>query len=140
MSRIADIAHEGIAALNETYRAGDTLAWRRHVEAALDEDVTLEPGGLGFTEGEWRGHDGAVGFVANQMDALDEMWIRVQEIIEIDDDCAVVGVAFGGRARHTGIPIELQPFHVFGLRDGRVLTWRVFPSRPEALEAAGGET
>ena len=132
-----ELAKQGFAALNEAYRTGDISPWRRWVECLFDPDVVVEAGTDTFTEGVWRGHDGAVGFVANQMDVLQGMWTRADEFIDVDDDCLVVGITFGGRARHTGIDVELNPFHVFRLRDGKVLRWRVFQSRADALEAAG---
>ena len=132
-----ELAQAGVTALNEAYRTGDVLPWRRHVEGAFDPDVVLEAGTTAFTEGEWRGHDGVVRFVANQMEVLDDMWLRAEEFIDIRDDCLVVQMAFGGRARHTGIDVELTPVHVFTLRDGRALRWRIFESREQALEAAG---
>ena len=132
------LADEGIAALNETYSSGDTSPWQRVVEKWFDPEVVLDAGGSeAFTEGEWRGHDGAVGFVVNQMDAMDGMWMRHEEFIPIDPDTFVIGITFGGRAKHTGIPVELKPFHVFNLRGGRVTRWRIFLSREQALEAAG---
>ena len=65
------------------------------------------------------------------------MWIRLDKFIEVDEDRFIAAISFGGRARHTGIPVELHPFHVFNLRDGRILRWQVFRTRQEALEAAG---
>ena len=132
-----ELARAGVAAINETYRTGDVLPWRQHVEKAFDPDIVIEAGTTAFTEGEWRGHDGAVQFVANQMEVLDGMWLRVQEFVDIRDDRLVVQMAFGGRARHTGIEVEFTPVHVFTVRDGRALRWRIFESKAQALEAAG---
>ena len=96
-----------------------------------------EAGTEAFTEGEWRGHEGAVGFVANQMEVLEDMWLRGDEYIDVDEDWLIVAATFGGRARHTGIAVEMHPFHVFRFRDGKVVRWQVFLKREEALEAAG---
>jgi hypothetical protein len=132
-----ELAREAIGAVNETYRTGDLGPWRRHVERSFDREVVLELGRGAFTEGEWRGVEGAIGFVGNQMEVLEGMWIEADEFIDVDDERLVVGLTFGGRARHTGIDVELSPVHVFRLRDGRVLRWQSFQTREEALEAAG---
>jgi len=132
-----ELVREGIAALNEAYRTGDVEPWRRQVEKAFDPEVVLEPGGQTFTEGEWRGHEGAVGFVANQMEVLERMSIQVDEYTEVDATCLIVAITFGGRARHTGIAVELHPIHVFRLRDEKVLRWQVFQDPGQAREAAG---
>ena len=133
---IVEFAERGVAAVNETYRTGDMRAWRRHVEETFDRDIVLEAEEA-FTEGEWRGHEGAVGFVANQMDVLDGMWLRVDDYVHVDDDCLVVAITFGGRARHSGLEVELHPLHVFRLRDGKAVRWQVFLEREQALEAVG---
>ena len=133
-----EAVERAVVAVNETYRTGDTRPWRRFVEAECDPEIVLDAPAAAFTEGEWRGHDGAVGFVANQMEVLDGMWLRVDEYIEVDDaGVIVVAITFGGRARHSGIEVELHPFHVFRRRDGRTVRWQIFQKREEALEAAG---
>ncbi len=138
MSENVQLAKDGTAAINETYSTGDMLPWRRYVEKTFDPEVVLEAGGqAAFTEGEWRGHEGAVGFVANQMEVLEDMWLRADEYIDVDDDCLVVMLTFGGRARHTGLDVRLSPGHVFRLRDGRILRWQIFADRDQALEAVG---
>jgi ketosteroid isomerase-like protein len=127
---------QAVAAVNETYRTGDMRPWRRLVEAECDPEIVLDAPTDAFTEGEWRGHDGAVGFVANQMEVLDDMWLRVDEYIEVDDaEVIVVAITFGGRARHSGLEVELHPIHVFRRRGGRTVRWQIFQERDAALEA-----
>lgn len=132
-----ELARQGVAAVNEAYAKDDIAPWRHQVERTVDHELVLEGGPATFTEGEWRGQEGAIGFVANQMEVLKEMWMRLDEFIDVDEDCFIMGITFGGQARHTAIPVELHPFHVFSLRNGRILRWRIFTTREEALEAAG---
>jgi ketosteroid isomerase-like protein len=131
-----ELAKQGIAAINEAYAKDDIAPWRQQVETIFDPEVVLEAGDA-FTEGEWRGKEGAVGFVANQMEVLKEMRMRLDEFIDVDEDCFIVGITFGGHARHTAIPFEMHPFHVLTLRDGKILRWRVYLTREDALEAVG---
>jgi ketosteroid isomerase-like protein len=130
-------AQRAVAAINETYRTRDMGPWRDYVEETCDPGIVIEAKGEAFTEGEWRGHAGAVGFVANQMEVLDGMWLRVDEYIYAEDDCVAVAITFGGRARHTGLEVELHPIHVFRLRDGKAVQWEIFLEREQALEAVG---
>ena len=129
-------AKVGLAALVETYRTGDIAPWARNVEDNFDREILVETGGAGaFTEGAWRGHAGAIGFVANQMEVLESMWISGEEIIDVDDDRLIVRINFGGRARHTGVEVSFTPTHVFDLHEGKVIRWRIFelarrPSKP----------
>ncbi len=135
-----ELARNALTALNETYASGDLEPWRRHVQATFAPEIVLEGGSGAFTEGDWRGHEGMVEFVANQMEVLEGMWVRERELIDIDDERLIVGITFGGRARHTGLEVELSPFHVFHLRDGSAVRWQVFTDRDEALAAAGNPT
>ncbi len=132
-----ELAKQGIAAINDAYAKDDISPWRQQVEKHVDPEVVLKAGTDAFTEGEWRGQEGAIGFVANQMEVLKEMWMRLDEFIDVDEDCFILAITFGGRARHTGIPVELHPFHVLRLRNGKILRWQIFLTRAEALEAAG---
>lgn len=132
-----EFAKQGIAAIQEAYAKDDIAPWRQQVEEIFDPEVVLEGGSDAFTEGEWRGREGAIGFVANQMEVLKQMWMRLDEFIDVDDDRFIVGISFGGQARHTAIPVELHPFHLLTLRDEKILRWRIFLTREEALEAAG---
>jgi hypothetical protein len=131
-----ELAKQGVAAINEAYTKGDIAPWRQQVEKVVDAEL-YEGGRDVFTEGDWHGQAGAIAFVANQMEVLKEMWMRLDEYIDVDEDCFIMGVTFGGQARHTAIPVELHPFHVFTLRNRKILQWRIFRTREEALEAAG---
>ena len=123
-----ELANQAVVAVNETYRTGDVAPWRAHVERTFDPDAVLVTQGAAFTEGNWRGHDGMVGFVANQMEVLEGMWLRVDEVVEATDDRVVLAITFGGKARYTELEVELSPVHVFELRDGLVVRWQVFQS------------
>jgi hypothetical protein len=128
-------ARRAVEAINETYRTGDAEPWRRFVETACDPDLVLEAPTEAFTEGEWRGHDGAVGFVVNQMEVLEGMWLRADEYVEAGPERLLVSITFGGRARHTGIEVELHPFHVFTYRSGKAARWQIFTDRADAVAA-----
>ena len=134
-----EFAERGLAAINEAYQTRDMPAWRQFVEDTFDSDIVLESTGEAFTEGEWSGHEGAVGFVANQMEVLDEMWLRVDEYLYVDAELLVVAISFGGRAQYTGIEVELHPLHVFRLQNGKAVRWQVFLDRAKALQAVGLE-
>ena len=132
-----ELAKRGIAAINAAYAQDDIAPWRQYVEGLFDPGVVLESGADAFTEGEWHGQEGAIEFVANQMEVLKQMWMRLDEFIDVDEDHFIAGITFGGQARHTAIPIELHPFHVLTLREGKAVRWQIFPTREQALEAVG---
>ena len=91
----------------------------------------------GLHQGTVAGHDGAIAFVANQMEVLEDMWLRIDEYFEASENWLIVPLTFGGRARHTGLDVELHPVHVFTLHDGRAVRWQIFSDREQAFDAAG---
>jgi ketosteroid isomerase-like protein len=134
-SRNVEIARAGFEALAETYRTNDVAPLRALFEESVDAGFVLRGEGEVFTEGEWHGPEGLLDFVTNQMEAMEGMWIRAEDFVEVGDDTVVVPVTFGGRARHTGIDLELSPTHVYEVRDGKVVMLRIFREREDALAA-----
>ena len=132
-----ELAERMVKTINETYGTRDMRPFRKLCEEVVDPEIVLETDGEAFTEGEWHGVEGVVDFVANQMEVLDEMWLRVDEYLHVDADLLVIAISFGGHARHTGIDVELHPLHVFRLHDGKAVRWQVFLDRDKALKAAG---
>jgi ketosteroid isomerase-like protein len=130
-----DVGRAGVAAINETFQADDIGPWARHVEERFEADAVLEASDSAFTEGEWRGHAGAIQFVANPMDVLEKMWIRADEVIDVDDQTLVVVTTFGGHARLSGLELENSFANVFEMHAGKVRAWRVFETLELALEA-----
>lgn len=65
------------------------------------------------------------------------MWSRLDELIELAPDRLVAEVTFGGRARYSGLTVEMHPVHMIEMRDARVVRWQIFFAREQALEAAG---
>ena len=63
------------------------------------------------------------------MEVLEGMSIHVDEYIDVDENSLVVAITFAARARHTGIQVEMHPFHVFSWRDGKVVRWQVLLDR-----------
>lgn len=82
----AELAEQGVAAINEAYATQDIAPWRQQVEKVADPELLLEGSREAFTEGDWRGKEGAVAFVANQMEVLEEMWMRLDEFIDVDEN------------------------------------------------------
>ena len=136
-SRNVELARAGFEALAETYRTGDVAPLRALFEEQIDPGFVLRGEGEVFTEGEWRGPDGLLDFITNQMEAMEFMWIEPEDFIEVGGDTVVVPIRFGGRARHTEIDVELSPTHVYTLRDGKTVMLRIFRNREEALAAVG---
>jgi ketosteroid isomerase-like protein len=48
-----------------------------------------------------------------------------------------VTVHYYGRGKASGVEVEMRHWHVWTLRDGKAVRWRVLNARGEALEAVG---
>ncbi len=84
----------------------------------------------------YRGHDGARRYNRDLADAF-QSWVNVPgEIVEVGDDAVVVDNTFRA-VGHSGAEVELKSGIVFVIRDGRVFRCLSYPTREEALEAAG---
>src|SRR5262245_35087768 len=131
-------AREGYAVLNEAYRRADPSLFQPILEAYWGRAVVLEPAGVlpDSSPRPHRGWDGFLHFIANQMEAFSEGWVEADEFID-RGDYLVVPYRFGGRARHTGLPVEFSFVNLFTLRDGKVTRCEIHRTGAEALEAAG---
>jgi ketosteroid isomerase-like protein len=132
-------ARRGYAVLNEAYRRGDVSHFRPYIEEMWDRDVVFVPAGiLPDSTGSWKGWDGVLQFIAQQMQAFEagSMWMEPLEYIDAGDRL-VVPYRFGGRATHTGIEVEFAFVHVFTQRRGKTVRVDVYETKEEALEDIG---
>jgi ketosteroid isomerase-like protein len=78
---------------------------------------------------------------------LMEMWVNLLDVFDIDSveifelreapPGAFAFVRFSGRGRGSGIPVDVQQYHVITVREGRVARLAWFLGREDALAAAG---
>jgi ketosteroid isomerase-like protein len=69
----------------------------------------------------------------------DQFAYQSLEILELDEGPGglLVVARFTASGRLSGVPIDETFTHVFGLRDGQVVSYRWFRTREEGLAAAG---
>jgi ketosteroid isomerase-like protein len=120
-------------------------AWKayseRGVDAVLDyfaEDCVCEnlPEGPDSATA-YAGREG----VRERDELFAEIWgdlvIEPVEFIDAGEDVVVTVTSMRGRGKGSGAPFDAPIAFVTELRDGKVVRDRPFPSRDEALEAAG---
>ena len=129
---------EVVRAQIDAYNRGDYDA----ALALLDEEVewhvpevaALDAPASGIVQGRAR--------VAEQFARWFEAWethtFQVTDAISQGDDVFIAGLQVG-RGRHSGLDIRVPTFHVFTVRDQKIVAMRAFPERADALEAAGLE-
>jgi ketosteroid isomerase-like protein len=91
----------------------------------------------------WPDIAGVLGFDAAQ-ETMREYWetfeayrVEIEEVIHADDGRVVILVRDGGRMRGTDTEVWNHFFHVWTMRDGRIVRLSVHTERNRAIEAAG---
>ena len=104
---------------------------RAHPDFVWDVSNLGWPGRLVFA-----GVEGANEFIAEWADAWDDWEIEVEEYIDAGERVVAI-VNQRGRAKGTGVPVEMQLAQVWAFRDGQAIRMEMYSSLDEALEAAG---
>jgi ketosteroid isomerase-like protein len=105
-------------------------------DPVIDPDVKWEPPPNAPTAGTYRGPREAHAEVDTWTEPWDDFSWEPKQVILGRDRFVVVG-DMAGRGRASGIATEVEEFHVWTLRDRRVVRMQMFLDRGEALVAAG---
>ena len=106
------------------------------VGEVLDPDHVLTTN-WGVGETEHRGVQGALAALA-EMSAIWDSWQQeVERVLDAGEKGVVALLRFRARGRESAVPVESPWAIVATLRDGRIVTSRVFLTHEEALEAVG---
>jgi ketosteroid isomerase-like protein len=68
---------------------------------------------------------------------FDEWWIEVEEVLDGQGERVFAAVRDGGRMKSSRSEVRNRLFHVWELREGKIVALTVFLDRTEALEAVG---
>jgi len=73
---------------------------------------------------------------------MEEVWegsmsFEPEEIIPLDEEQVLAAVRTGGRGGRTGIELDQMIFHLYRVRDGKLVRLTTHFTRGDALEAAG---
>lgn len=112
---------------------------RGDMEAALhssDPEVEVDwSRSRGLSPGIHHGYAAALAFWSSLHETFDDITVSPQEFIEHGDHVLVPNrTRFRGRE---GIEVDTRSTVVVTLRNGRILRWRLFQERQDALEAMG---
>jgi ketosteroid isomerase-like protein len=83
----------------------------------------------------YRGREGLMRFWRDQMEAWDEFRIELVEAIECGPDTLIAVTSVRGRGKGSGIDLEAGGAAVWKLRDGAVISCKLFQSKDDAVEA-----
>jgi ketosteroid isomerase-like protein len=87
--------------------------------------------------GVYRGHEGLRSFFRQWNEAWESVDYQVDDLVDAGGDLVISVVTRHGRGRSSGAEVEVQVALLWTVRDGKVVRLVWFPTREEALEAAG---
>ncbi|MEA2403285.1 MAG: uncharacterized protein QOK00_3688 [Thermoleophilaceae bacterium] len=120
---------ELVGRLYEAFRRGDQAVVVAHLHPEIEWRAIED------TE-TYHGHRGVATSVAGWLETWEEHELKPEEYLDAGDQ-VVVTTRLRGRGRRSGADVETSYFAVWRLRDGRAVAYHEYPSKPEALEAAG---
>ena len=111
--------------------------WLTTGEFRAPADLVWDVSNLGWPDQQvYLGAEGAMQFNAEWADAWDDWEIEVEEYIDAGERVVVI-LNQRGRAKATGIPVDMRFAQVWTLRDAQGVRMQMFASVEEALEAVG---
>jgi ketosteroid isomerase-like protein len=115
------------------FEAGDREKWRDYFdpEVVWDTSASRMP-----AAGTYYGHEGMERFFREWLGTWTDHVIETSEYIDAGDSVVIV-FHQSGTGRGSGVRTERDFFALYDLVDSKVVRYRQFESRDEALEAAG---
>ena len=126
----------------ETIREGYEGFARGDVDAVLDRlaaDVDWNPAiGPMLSMETLRGTEALRRFLTHDLfEGFDQFRAEPLSFEDLGDDHVLVMVRYVGRGESSGIEMDQKQAALYELREGKVVTMRDYPTRADALEAAG---
>jgi ketosteroid isomerase-like protein len=126
---------EVIRRVTDAFNRRDLDAAAQDVDPEAVVDWSRSPG---VEAGIYRGRQAVRDFWNTFLETWERVTISVVEFIDCGESVVVPGLThFLGR---DGIEVEAYGVTVVTLRDGRIVEWRLFRERAEALKAVGLES
>jgi ketosteroid isomerase-like protein len=121
---------DAVAAFNR----GDLDAWLEYFTDDIDYRAVE---GAPDDHGPIEGKDALRAYVEDWRETFDDFRTEPTELIDAGEDRAIAVMRISGRARLSGVEVNLTFAVVYTLRDGKVARGREYWTRDQALEAAG---
>ncbi len=117
-------------------------SWERgDLDTAEFFDVEIEHSRIGSElpgiDGDWQGMEAFGAAMAQYVDALADLHIEAERIIDLGGDRILVLARQTARGKTSGLPFEHELGDLLTLRDSKVLRYASYWDRAEGLEAAG---
>jgi ketosteroid isomerase-like protein len=124
---------ETVKEFTRLFEKGDRDKWREY----FDPDVVWDTSTSSMpSAGVYRGHEGMERFFRDWLGTWRDFEISTSEYLDAGDSVVIV-FHQRGTGRGSGIRIDRDFFGVYDLKGSKVVRYRQYESREEALEAAG---
>ena len=103
----------------------------------LAEDVVWEVPMLDQPEGAFRGHYGVADFFRRWLGTWDHYRIDLEQAREMSDGRIFTLFIERARGKGSGVEVQMKPAGIWTVREGKVVHYRGFLDRADALREAG---
>jgi ketosteroid isomerase-like protein len=117
----------------QQFEAGDRVSWRGYFAEDVIWDMSRS---TLMSAGVYEGHDGVERFFTDWLGTWDDYEIEHREVLDAGD-CVVVVFKQRGRGKASGIFTERDFAGVYELEGGKVVRYREYETRDDALRASG---
>jgi ketosteroid isomerase-like protein len=83
------------------------------------------------------GYEGLAEAFSHFADAWEGYTVEAEQLTAAGENQVVASAKYHAIGKESGVPVETSVSHVYEFAAGRIVRWRMFNSRAEALEAVG---
>ena len=133
------MSQENVEIVRQVYAAAarrDPASVLAAYDPDVEWDVSRSPMARLVGGGVYRGHEGLRSFFAAYHEAWENIDYAYEELIDAGDRVISID-AERGLGRASGVEVELTQYAVWTIHEGKIVRVVWFPTRAEALQAAG---
>ena len=131
------MSQENVEVVKVAYEAFARGGLDRYMEHFTDDVVYWAVEGAPDEPGPIHGKDALRAWLQDWIDMFDGYWMEPVELIDAGGDTVVAVERFGGRAKLSGVETDQIIGDVITIRNGKIARGHEYPTREQALEAAG---
>ena len=131
------MSQENVEVVKVAYEAFARGGLDRYMEHFTDDVVYRAVEGAPDEPGPIHGKDAVRAWLQDWIDMFDGFRMEPVELIDAGGDTVVAVERFGGRAKLSGVETDQIIGDVITIRNGKIARGHEYPTREQALEAAG---
>ncbi len=128
------MSQENVELVRQVFAAGEASAFYDLFDEDIDHDMSTYS--LPDFSSVFHGREAVLDFYRRYWGTWAEYTAVAEEVLDAGDH-VVIRLLERGRGKGSGIPFERRWYQVWTFREGKVVRWRGFEDREQALEAVG---